>query len=106
MNCLVSDLNGIDKNELTTRLLFDIATARNSGYTLAKFILTKSTGEKAEKALINALRTMKKQGRITFFVSSADFSKGSTETEYLFNKFPELKREKEDDKTIAYFIKL
>ena len=39
MDYLVSDLNGIEKIELPTKLLFDIATARNSGYALTKFII-------------------------------------------------------------------
>ncbi len=106
MNYLISDLNGIEKKELNARLLFDIATARNSGYPLAKFILSKDEAEKNQKALINVLRAIKKKGRITFFVSSLDFSHGSTETEYLFNKFPELVKEQKDDKIIEYFVKI
>ena len=106
MDYLVSDLNGIEKIELPTKLLFDIATARNSGYALTKFILDKAAGEKSHKALVTALRTLKKKGKITFFVSSLEFSEGSTETEYLFNKFPDIKKEAQDDKVIAYFIKI
>ena len=106
MSYLLSDLNGIEKNEINTRLLFDIATARSSNYPLVKFILNFEEGEKNLKILTNALRTLKKKGKITFFTSSLDFSKGSTETEYLFNKFPEILNEKKDDKVIAYFVKL
>ncbi len=106
MNYLLSDLNGIDKKELNSRLLFDIATARNSGCPLVKFVLSKEEGEKNQKNLINALRAIKKKGKISLFASSLDFSKGSTETEYLLNKFPELVKEKNDDKTITYFVKI
>ena len=106
MDYLLSDLNGIEKSELNTRLLFDIATARNSGHALVKFVLDKAAGEKSHKALANALRALKKKGKITFFVSSLEFSEGGTETEYLFNKFPNIKKESQDDKAIAYFIKI
>ena len=104
MNYLTSDLNGIEKKELASRLLFDIATARNSGYPLIKFILIES--EKNKKDLASALRALKKKGKITFFVSSLDFSQESTETEYLFNKFPELKAESSNDKSTVYFVKI
>lgn len=106
MKYLTSNLNGIDKNELTSRLLFDIATARNSGYPLAKFILNNEKGENLQKALLKALRAIKKKGKITFFVSSLDFPASSTEVEYLFNKFPELKTEPKDDKMLAIFVKI
>ena len=106
MNYLLSDLNGIDKNEFSSRLLFDIATARSSAYPLTKFVLDKAEWEKNQKSLVNALRTLKKKGKITFFVCSLDFPKGSTESEYLFNKFPDIAKEALDDKTISYFVKI
>ena len=106
MNYLISDLNGIEKKELSSRLLFDIATARSSGLPLAKFILNKTESERLEKPLITALRAIKKKGKITFFVSSLDFSRGSTETEYLFNKFPELSTEQNEENSLVYFVKI
>ena len=106
MNYLLSDLNEIDKNELQARLLFDVATAKGSELPLVKFILNKGESEKNQKALLAALRALKKKGKITFFVSSLDFSGASTEAEYLFNKFPELKAEQTDEKTVAYFVKI
>ena len=106
MNYLLSDLNGIEKNELASRLMFDVATARNSNFSLLKFIIIKQDNEKIQKAITSALRALKKKGKITFFVSSLDFSKSSTETEYLFNKYPELTNEKKDDESISYFVKI
>ena len=106
MNYLLSDLNGIDKNELQARLLFDVATAKGSGFPLVKFVLNANESEKNQKALKDALKALKKKGKITFSVSSLDFSNALTEVEYLFNKFPELKDEETDEKTIAYFVKI
>ena len=96
MNYLNFNLDGIDAKELSTKLSFDIATARNSGFPLAKFTFKNEAGEKFQKSVATRLREIKKQGRITFFVSSLDFASQSTEVEYLFNKFPEIKSEKEN----------
>ena len=104
MNYLSFDMNGIDSKELSAKLLFDIATARNSGFSLVKFILAKDADEKIKKALVSRLRDAKKRGMITFFASALDFDKGTTEVEYLLNKYPSLKEE--NDGTASLFVKL
>ena len=106
MNYLNFNLDEIDVKELSTKLSFDIATARNSGFPLAKFTFKNEAREKFQKSVATRLREIKKQGRITFFVSSLDFASQSTEVEYLFNKFPEIKSEAENEGLISYFVKL
>ena len=106
MNYLEFDLNGIDTKELSARLSFDIATARNSDFSLVKYFFDNNGSDKFQKALTARLREIKKQGRIAFFVSSKDFLSGTTEAEYLFNKFPELKNETARDDTVCFFVKI
>lgn len=106
MDYLFFDLNGVDTKELAAKLCFDIATARSAGFPLAKFTFKKDVGEKFQKALSTRLREIKKKGRITFFVSSLDFKKQTTEVEYLFNKFPDIKNETENEMTVSYFVKI
>ncbi len=100
------DLTGIDTKELSAKLSFDIATARSWGFPLAKFVFKKDAGEKFQKALVSRLKQIKKSGKITFFVSSLDFDAPTTEVEYLFNKFPDIKNETKDDGTVAFFVSI
>ena len=90
--------------ELTTRLVFDIATARNSGFALLKFIFPKDASDKFKKALSTRLRDMKKKGRIELFASSREFSSPTTEIQYLLNKYPSLANE--SDSQSAIYVKL
>jgi len=106
MNYLKFDLTGIEIKELTTRISFDIATARSLGLPLVKFVIHGENNERLEKALKTRLLNFKRQGRIAFFVSLADLSSGATEAQYLLNKFPELKDEKAEVYTVGIYVKM
>jgi len=100
------NLNSIDTKELSTKLAFDIATARSSSFQLVKFTFDAKVGERFTKAVNARLKEMKKQGRIVLFVSSKEFSNQTTELQYLLNKFPSISEERFSDETISFFVKI
>ena len=104
MNYKVFTLENVEKNELESRLYFDIATARSLSYTLLKFEY--KNDEKFEKQLARKLREIKRKGKLEFFVFSFDFDKNTTEIQFLFNKFPALVQEELSGEDGFVFVKI
>lgn len=88
-----TELVGSCQAELDTEIKFSIASVEYDGAELMLFKIKKSEDEKDNSRLtfcaLKTLRTLKKQGKIQFFVTDGDISEGGTEVSYLLNKYPD-----------------
>ena len=77
--------------ELNTEVRFSIADARSSGIELVRLVLdttlTESDSTRITNCLYKVLRAMMRSGRIQFFIPTSELLKGSTEAEFLINKY-------------------
>lgn len=100
------DLENIENRELMSKLVFDIATARQLGFALVKFRFLSSKGESFTRMLNTKLRELKKRGKIDIFIFSKDLFSQKTEAEYLLNKFPELRLQNFQEAERAVYVKI
>lgn len=84
-------LSGACQAELNTEVRFSIADARSSGIELVKLIpdaaLVEADRTRILNCLYKVLRAMMRSGRIQFFIPVSELSRGSTEAEFLINKY-------------------
>jgi hypothetical protein len=106
MQYKIFDLKDTESKELSVVLKFDVATARHLNYQLLCLKLDENSEPKFIKNMTVCLKDMKKKGIIDLFVCSDDLYSGSTEAEYMLNKFPFLNNK--DDLFIhpAVYVKL
>ena len=87
-------LSGTCQAELNTEVRFCIAEARSSGIELIRLSPPPSDTEAASRRILNCLykvlRAMMKTDRIQFFIPLSALSGGSTEAEFLLNKYSDL----------------
>lgn len=99
-----------NKNEIKTELMFAVASARVDGTDVLKLTFTHTGGEELDKKAINAatklVKELKKNGTIDFYVTKDAFSRSTTESIYLINKFPELSNEIESSDIDTVFLRL
>lgn len=78
--------------DITTEVLFKVASARASNVSVIRFDIKKSDreSERVYSFLSRVLRGMKKRGSIQFFVTKEGFSRSATEAQYILNVFPEV----------------
>ena len=80
--------------DMTTEVFFKIASARASGFSVARVDIKKKENDKLAPRKLNflarILRGMKKRGAIQFFVMPEAFERSATEAQYLSNVFPEV----------------
>lgn len=86
-------LNGTNQNEISTEVKFLLASARFDGVELMRFVYEANDNDRERSRLYNVvvkvLRTLRARKNIQFFVLSEDFAEGTTEAEFLLNKYPE-----------------
>ena len=102
-------LSGLCFSELNTEIRFSIAVARASGDELLKLTLPKCAIAQDNIRLANCfLRTIRaviKQGLAEFFVPSDLIDNGSTESEYLINKYSAY-LSVSDESENSYYVKI
>ncbi len=97
MNYREINLRARGADAAITEITYEVAACRADGAGLIRFNI--SYGDTAEamietqktvSALIRCLKGMKQKGSIQFIATPADFKTGTTETSFLYNKYPEL----------------
>ena len=83
------DLVGACYAELNTEIRFSVADARSGGTELLRFTITDSSTDASRifNCAARVLRAMMRSELIQFFVPDAELSSGSTEAEFLVNKY-------------------
>ena len=101
MTILTHVLKSDAYEQILTEIRYSVATARANEKELIsiKFNTDNNDSSKVLPAIIRALKKIKKEGRIDFFVSAEDFLSGNAETSYLLNRFPDIIGELEDEKS-------
>lgn len=97
----VHSLSGTDPRALCTEILFALACARVAGESIVCFLPT-GADRKCERMVLRILKSMKKEGKIDFFVTTADLAAGTTEADYLENKYPDAIIDRESDTPYLY----
>ena len=106
------ELAASEPRELTTELMFEVATARADGAELLRFDAKIPENEAQRKkklsTILKLLKNMKATGKIQFFAMPESFAAGGTEAIFLINKYPELFESKPQvaDGFIYFYIKL
>ena len=93
MNLKKCTLEHMDLEYLMTELRFNIATARAEKVDLVLFELATEDERSRRRrytSVLFRLRQLKREGTISFFAAETDFADGTTEADYLLNKYPEL----------------
>ena len=86
-------LCGKTRAEIETEIKFHIASARITKPDLVEIYFDEnclSIKDKRISAIESILKEQKKSRKIQLFVATANLLNQSTETEYLFNKYPDL----------------
>lgn len=106
MNFNTLKINSREKRGINTEILFNIATARNSGTALIRLDVVKEAGDSVFKAMLTSLRNAKKKNLIDTYVSIEDIKGNGTAAIYLLNKFPELQSAVALDNFYSLFVKI
>lgn len=88
---------------MRTEIMFSVASARAMGEELIELAYP-NDGGKSEKNAIKALKELKKQGRIKVYALARDIEDQSKESEYLMNKYPELKEYREKGESVIAML--
>ncbi len=79
--------------DLTTEVLFHVASARARGFTIIKFDIPPKEDERLTERIIKfitrILRGMKKRADVQFFVTQDGYMHSTTEASLLLNIYPE-----------------
>ena len=92
MNLKKCVLEHMDLEYLMTELRFNIAAARAEKMELILFELATEDDRSRRRrytSVLFRLRQLKREGSISFFAAESDFVDGTTEADYLLNKYPE-----------------
>lgn len=106
MNIKTNELTGKNSDLLTTEIMYHIASAKSLGFDLVRFdiICDSSETERRVATVGKILKSAKRNGYIQLFVLSDDFDNGSTEVEYMKNKYPDLLNDVSDEN--FYIVKI
>lgn len=78
---------------IRTEIMYEIASAHVAGIELLRINIKKDEQgvlhKRAMTSLIRCLKSMKSAGTIQFFATAESFEQGSTEAQFLINKYPE-----------------
>lgn len=83
----------MDLEYLMTELRFNIAAARAEKMELVLFELATDDDRSRRRrytSILFRLRQLKREGTISFFAAESDFADGTTEADYLLNKYTEI----------------
>ena len=99
-------LYGVSYAELNTEVRFNIADARSDGSELVRLLVCASSdAARAVNCLKRVLRAMKRSNKIEFFISESELYGGSTEAEFLLNKYNAFLPEQVDNGS-SIFVKI
>ncbi len=91
MEYSIFDLKYDKSSEITTEIMFNVASARAAGAKLIRFNISfnedPAVTEKRIKHTFKTLRNMKKAGKLECFVTKEDLKGSSTEAAYMYNRF-------------------
>lgn len=86
-------LSGICQSELNTEIRFDIADARQDGHEIIKLYFPLGDNDRENQrithCMIKVLRSVMHGGAIEYFTEDRNLESGSTEAEFLLNKYGE-----------------
>ena len=88
---------------MRTEILYSVASARAMGDEIVELVF-KTDDEKSGKCAVKVVKELKKQGKIKVFSLAKDIEGQSKESEYLLNKYPDLKNY--SDKTESIIVML
>ncbi len=104
------NLIGTEPRDLTTELMFELASARVEDTELVRFniIISEPMAKKNVSTITKVLKNMKSSGQIQFFATKESFNSSSTEAVFLINKYPELFENipATTDVNIYFYVKL
>lgn len=84
-------LEGSCKRDFDTEIKFNIASAKYDGVNLLKFSIKRRIDDSENCRLMSCitkvLSSLKKQGRVNFFVKPEQMEQNTTEAEYITNLF-------------------
>ena len=106
MNYITAEINTLEKRGITTEILFNIATARNSETKLIRFNIKKDNLPKLIKNITAVLKNAKKSNLIDTYVPLSEIRENNTAAIYLLNKFPFLSKEEASDAYYTIFVKI
>lgn len=89
------NLRSVSADAAATEIMYEIAAARADGVELIRFDISYSDGSKTitewkriVSSAIRLLKGMKQKGSIQFIATPESFEVGSTESSFLYNKYP------------------
>ena len=106
MNYITAEISALEKRGITTEILFNIATARNSETKLIRFNIKNDNLPKLIKNVIVALKKAKKSDLIDTYVPLSEIRESNTAAIYLLNKFPFLSKEEASESYYTIFVKI
>ena len=84
-------VSGICYTDLNTEIRFEIANSRSEGTELLRLVMAKCNADsRIENCITRVLRAMMRSGLIQFYVPESKISSGTTESEFLINKYGDL----------------
>ncbi len=100
-------LNLEEKSSAETEIRFLVATASVEGLDLIALAYSDendAVNKKRDALLKRVLNLLKREGKITFYLSYASLDNGSTESEFLKNKYQSFLTKRDGE--IVYFVKI
>ena len=93
MDIVVNKLTGATQASLFNEIMYFVASANSLGKTLIKLTLDEYSEDKLPTKITTVervLKGMKRDGRIQLYIYSANLGGESTESQYLYNKYPSI----------------
>ena len=91
------NLRSVSADAVATEIMYEIAAARADGVELIRFDISYSDGSKTMidgkriiSSAIRVLKGMKQRGSVQFIATPESFENGSTESSFLYNKYPSI----------------
>ena len=91
------NIRSFGADSVATEIMYEIAAARADAVEIIRFNIfygldadTMNEGKKIYSSAIRLLKNMKQKGSIQFIATSDSFESGSTESSFLYNKYPSL----------------
>lgn len=101
------ELSFEERSSVETEIRFLLATASVDKLELLAIAFKKeneAVDKRKESAIKRTLNTLKKEGKVTFFVNYDLLENGSTESEFLKNKYQAFLTKREND--VVFFVKI
>lgn len=91
------NLRSKSQDAAATEIMYEIAACRADGIELIRFNISYgdsnesiTEGKRILSSIVRTLKNMKQKGSIQFIATPDSFESGSTESSFLYNKFPSL----------------